>query len=315
MSAPTIACVGNAVVDAIVGPSHAPPSRMDLDRLRLAGRDARSEHLSAAYDTVATWIPGGSAANTAAELARLGSRTTFVGRVRDDALGRGFMAGLADAGAETLVAPRPEGAPTSRIYVFVDAEAERTFAEALGASDDLCAGDVETLLGRALSAMHVEAYLLDRPAPAGAFEAAMSLADVTGAVGSVTLGSPSCAARHRARLLAVAEDEGHVLIGNEAEFSSLMEVPPGDALVRAILALDATCVMTLGGAGAVATLRGTVTECPAYPVERIVDTTGAGDAFAAGFLSLHVTDAHLMASLERASRCGADAVQRVGARG
>ncbi len=311
-SAPTIACVGNAVVDAIVGPGHERPVGREHDQG--TNPAAYTQSLSERFDAVATWVPGGSAANTAAELARIGADATYVGRVRDDALGRSFVAGLREVGAGTLLRPAPDGAPTSRIYVFVDERGERSFEPALGASEGLCADDVLALRGRALSAVHVEAYLLYGGVTSGAFEAALSLCEVTGALSSVTLGTPSCAKRFRDTIMSFARAGAiELLIGNEEEFVALTGASEAD-LVQAMRGIDATCVMTRGKDGSLAISNGTVTECPAHPVERVIDTTGAGDAFAAGFLSVHAHDGTLMDALRKASACGAEAVGRVGAR-
>ena len=311
MPKPIVACVGNAVIDALVGPGVAHPSKAEVDAMKADGSLGRT--LSARYDAEATWMPGGSAANTAAELGRLGIPTTFVGLAGDDAPGRRVAASLEAAGVRALVGPAGGGHATSRIYVFIDGDGERSFAPALDACDGLSEAHVMALRGEALSAVHVEAYLLDRPSTSGAFHAALSLAEAAGAIPSVTLGTPGVAGRHAREILGqVHEGRIDLLIGNEEEFTALFtdEV----ALEQAMLALPCTCVMTRGPRGALATRCGQGVEASAQPVDRVVDTTGAGDAFAAGFLSVHAADGPLGEALRVAARCGAEAVGRVGAR-
>ncbi len=313
MTVPAIACVGNAVIDALVGPDVPHPTKADIDAMKADGSAGRA--LSARYDAGATWMPGGSGANTAAELGRIGMRTTFVGLAGDDEPGRLVARGLEASGVRALVGPDREGRATSRIYVFIDGTGERSFAPVLDACDGLTESHVLALRGEALSAVHVEAYLLDRPSTSGAFHAALTLAEAAGAVPSVTLGTPGIAARHAREILGqVQEGRIDLLIGNEEEFAALGDVRPPVRPVEFMLSLPCTCVMTMGPRGAVATRDGALTEVPAHPVERVVDTTGAGDAFAAGFLSVHAADGSLADALRLAARCGAEAVGRVGAR-
>ncbi|MFD0859846.1 adenosine kinase [Roseovarius aquimarinus] len=275
--------IGNAVVDVICRSDDAFLDRMGIEKGVMQLIDApRAEELLEAMDNRAQ-SAGGSVANTIAGLAALGLDTGFVGRVRDDELGRSYAHDLTRLGA-AFVNPPAEGAglATSRCMIFVSPDGERSMNTYLGISTELGPDDVPGGVAEAAELLLLEGYLFDKPEGKTALSDAAAACRAAGGKAGISLSDPFCVDRHRSDFRALIGGLDYV-IGNEHEWASLFEARHLDeALGRAAEACPLV-VCTRSGAGVVIIENGARIDVPVRHVTP-VDTTGAGDQFAAGFL-------------------------------
>lgn len=276
--------IGNAIVDVIAHADDEFLTRNELAKGAMTLIDApRAEAL---YGRMASAIEasGGSAANTMAGLASLGGRAAFIGKVRNDQLGGIFRHDIHAAGVHFESEPATAGLPTARCLIFVTPDAQRTMQTFLGASVDLGPEDVDDSLIADAAVTYLEGYLWDRPQAKDAFQRAARIAHGAGRKVALTLSDPFCVDRHRADFLRLIEGHVDVLFANEAEIKSLYQVDDFDAAVARVRNHCEVAAMTRSEKGAVIATGPQVYTTPAAPVTRVVDTTGAGDLYAAGFL-------------------------------
>jgi len=230
-----------------------------------------------------TEAPGGSVANTVAGAGRLGLKTAFIGKVKDDALGRFYAKGMEDAGTAFPNAPATEAeAPTSRSMIFVSPDGERSMNTYLGAGADLNSGDVEDAVVEGGGLLFLEGYLFDKDDGKTAFSAAARLMRDAGGKSGISLSDPFCVERHRADFQRLIAEDMDFVIGNEHEWASLYECDLSEALTIAAGQCE-TVVCTCSGKPVILRRGDERAEVPVTPVTP-VDATGAGDQFAAGFL-------------------------------
>ncbi|SDE32340.1 adenosine kinase [Limimaricola pyoseonensis] len=312
MSTPTILGIGNAIVDVFCEADDSFLDLMGIEKgiMQLVERE-RGETLYAAMEE-RRQAPGGSVANTLAGLGNLGLETAFIGRVRDDALGR-FYAESLEAGGTRFVNPPVAGGelPTSRSMIFVGPDGERSMNTYLGISAELGPDDVPDAVAGGAGLLFLEGYLYDKPKGKQAFERAAELTQRGGGMAGIALSDPFCADRHRADFQRLVRELDFV-IGNEHEWESLYQCRLDQALTRA--ASEGRLVVCTRSGADVVLIRGT--ERVVVPVRKVtpVDATGAGDLFAAGFLYGLVTGR----DLETAGRMGcvaaAEVISHFGAR-
>jgi sugar/nucleoside kinase (ribokinase family) len=227
---------------------------------------------------------GGSAANTISGIASFGGRAAFIGRVRDDQLGTVFGHDLRASGATFRCAPATDGVPTGRCLIVVTPDAERTMNTYLGASEFLGPEDVDGDLIAAAQVTYLEGYLFDRPESQEAYWKAGRIAHDAGRRVALTLSDTFCVERHKQAWRSLVTDQVDILFANESEAMALYEVDSVEAVLDHVKAdVEIGCV-TCGPKGSLVVHDGKVLEIPAHPAERVVDTTGAGDLYAAGFL-------------------------------
>lgn len=275
--------IGNAIVDQIAHADDAFLGQMGIEKgiMQLVERD-RAEQLSGEMRN-GTQTPGGSVANTLAGLGALGVSTAFVGKVKDDDLGRGYAQGMVASGTAFPNPPVADvDAPTSRCMIFVSPDGERSMSTYLGAGADISEADVPQAAFEGARILFLEGYLFDKDEGKTAFRRAAQLMRDAGGAAGLTLSDPFCCERHRGDFQRfIAEDLDYV-IGNEQEWTTLYETDLDAALERA--AADCrTVVCTRSGQPVVVIRDGQRTEVPVETVTP-VDATGAGDQFAAGFL-------------------------------
>jgi sugar/nucleoside kinase (ribokinase family) len=279
-----VVAVGNALVDVLSHESEEFVARHRLARGAMTLIDAtRAEQLYAAMGP-ATEISGGSAANTAAGLASLGGAAAFVGRVRDDQLGAVFGHDIRASGVEYTTRPARAGDPTGRCLIVVTPDAQRSMGTFLGASAHLGPDDVDPDLVARAQVLYLEGYLWDEPDAKDAFRLAAQVAHAAGNRVAFTLSDGFCVDRHRDEFLELIEDEVDVLFANEVEVCSLYQVDDFDRALQLVNHHCEIAALTRSAKGAVIVSRDEVHVVDAHPVREVVDTTGAGDLFAAGFL-------------------------------
>jgi sugar/nucleoside kinase (ribokinase family) len=260
-------------------------------------------------------ISGGSAANTDAGIAALGGRTAFIGQVADDQLGTVFAHDIRAAGVDFATAVRPGDPSTARCLIFVTPDGQRTMNTFLGASQFLPAGalDQDVIAGGAI--LYLEGYLWDPEEPRAAMRKAIDIARANGRKVAFTLSDVFCISRHGADFRSlIADGLIDILFANENELLALCEHESFEAAVEHIHGKVPLLVVTRGEHGAMA-LQGTErVEVKAEPIEKLVDTTGAGDMFAAGFLHGQARGKGLEESLRLGAICAAEIIQHYGAR-
>ncbi len=276
--------IGNALVDVI---AHAPDGFIDEHALVKGSMDLvdtdRAVELYQALGS-AVEMSGGSAANTMCGVASFGGRAAYIGKVTDDELGAVFGHDLLAVGVQFRPGGDRNEVPTGRCIIVVTPDAERTMSTFLGASSLLGVGDVDDEAIAAGKLLYMEGYLFDRGDAKAAFRHAAGAAHEAGGMVSLTLSDSFCVDRHRDDFRALVSDEVDLLFGNEAELISLYETETFDDAITELRRNCQFAAVTTGAAGSVIITGDDVIRVQAYPVRRVVDTTGAGDLYAAGFM-------------------------------
>ncbi|MCP5366759.1 MAG: adenosine kinase [Hyphomicrobiales bacterium] len=276
--------IGNAIVDVL---GHASDSFLDVNDLTkgamtLIDADAAERIYSRMGPAVE--CSGGSAANTIAGLASLGGRGAFVGKVRDDQLGAVFGHDIRALGVHFETPAATDGPATARCLVFVTPDAQRTLQTYLGACVNLGPDDIDEDLVAAAKVTYLEGYLWDPPQAKEAFRKAARVAEQAGRQVALSLSDPFCVDRHRGDFLELVENHVDILFANEDEVMSLYQVADFDAALQRVRGHCQIAALTRSEKGAVIVAGDEVHVLDAEPVEKVVDTTGAGDSYAAGFL-------------------------------
>lgn len=276
--------VGNALVDVISLEQDDFIEAHDLTKGAMTLIDtARAEALYGAMGP-GVEMSGGSAANTLAGLASLGGTGGFVGRVRDDQLGMVFGHDIRAVGVEFPPVAASDGQPTGRSLIIVTPDGERTMNTYLGAASELQPEDVDPAFVAQAQITYLEGYLFDREAAGEAFRKAAAAAHDAGRLVALTLSDSFCVERFLEAFRDLVIDTVDVLFGNDDELRLLYET---DDLETALSQAERHCgivAVTRGAEGALVSTRGSRVALDAVPVDRVIDTTGAGDLFAAGFL-------------------------------
>ena len=317
MSQPStqVIAIGNAIVDVMAPCADALIKQLGLVRGGMTLVDtARAQEL---YDAMgpAREISGGSAANTLAGLAALGSKCAFIGQVADDQLGEVFAHDVRAGGISFATPARAGDPPTARCLIFVTPDGQRTMNTYLGASQFLPAGALDEAAIADAEVLYLEGYLWDPEEPRAAMRRAIDAARNAGRKVAFTLSDPFVISRHgddfRALIAAGLID---ILFANHVELAALTGHDDFHAGIAALQDQVPVLVVTRGEAGAVAATGGELFEVPAEPVARVVDTTGAGDLFAAGFLHGHVGGRSIIDCLTLGAVCAGEIISHYGAR-
>jgi sugar/nucleoside kinase (ribokinase family) len=276
--------IGNAIVDVLaraddrfIAEHRLPKGGMTL--IDEQGADVLYEAMGRGVE-----VSGGSVANSMAGAASFGSRTAYVGKVRDDQLGAIFGHDLRASGVVFATPPAAEGAPTARCLILVTPDAQRTMCTYLGASVDLGPQDLDLDQIASARITCLEGYLWDKPPAKEAFRVAMRAAHAAGRQVALTLCDTFCVERHHDEWLRLADGGVDILFGNEHELMALYPETDLDGAIAAARARGGITVITRSELGSVVITADEVHEVSTTPVDEVVDTTGAGDLYAAGFL-------------------------------
>jgi sugar/nucleoside kinase (ribokinase family) len=278
-----IAAIGNAIVDVIAPAEEGFLGEEGLTKGSMMLIDeARATSL---YGRMAPGIEtsGGSAGNTVAGVASLGGRAAYLGKVAGDQLGEVFAHDMKAIGAHFDTPPLAEGPATARCLINVTPDGQRTMCTFLGASTELTAADVDPAVIEGAKIVYLEGYLFDPSEARKAFVKAAGLARAAGRMIAITLSDSFVVERHRADLLAFIESDVDIVFANEAEITALFQTD-FDAAVEAIRGRVRIAAVTRSEQGSVVVAGAETHRVAAFPVEKVVDTTGAGDQYAAGFL-------------------------------
>ena len=307
--------IGNAIVDVI--------GKSDDDFLVKHGMpkggmalidEARAQAIYAAMGPAAE-SSGGSAANTIVGVASLGARAAFIGKVKDDELGKAFTHDIRAAGVAFDSQPAASGPSTARCYILVTPDGERTMNTFLGAAQDLHASDIAEDVVAAAAVTYLEGYLWDPPHAKEAFRKAAKIAHGAGRKVALTLSDAFCVDRYRDEFVKLLRDGTvDILFANERELHSLYQTADFDTALVALRKDAPLAVVTRSEKGCVAIEGGKTEAVAAEPVTKVVDATGAGDLFAAGFLVGHARGKDLRTSARLGAIAAAEVIQHVGAR-
>jgi sugar/nucleoside kinase (ribokinase family) len=307
--------IGNAIVDVIARAEEDFLLKQGMHKGTMALIDeARAETI---YDAMgaAVEISGGSAANTIVGLASLGGRGAFVGKIKNDGLGRAFSHDIRAAGVHFATPPASGGASTGRCYVLVTPDGERTMNTYLGAAQDLRPADIDESMIASSAITYLEGYLWDPKDAKDAFLKAAKIAHQSDRIVALSLSDAFCVDRWRDEFLQLMRSGTVDLIfANEAELASLYQTADFDTAMKALRADIDTAVVTRSAKGCMVLGPDGIEVVPAFPVKRVVDTTGAGDLFAAGFLSGLARGADDRACGRLGALAAAEIIQHLGAR-
>ena len=307
--------IGNAIVDVI---ARTQDDFLIANRMRKGAMALIDEGGAARlYEAMgpALEISGGSAANTTVGVASLGARAAFVGKVRDDTLGRVFAHDIRAAGVSFTTPPAADGPSTGRCYVLVTPDGERTMNTFLGAAQDLHPDDIDPEAIAAASIVYLEGYLWDPPHAKEAFLKAAKIAHEASRAVALTLSDAFCVDRYRAEFLELIRNGTVDLVfANERELQSLYETGDFNAAVGGLRNDARVAVVTRSEKGCLVITREETDAVAACPVERVVDATGAGDLFAAGFLAGMARGADHRTSARLGALVAAEIISHLGAR-
>ncbi|WP_395667098.1 adenosine kinase [Methylocella sp.] len=307
--------LGNAIVDVI---ARADDDFLVLHDLRKGGMtlidEARARSLYAAMGQT-TVVSGGSAANTIIGLASLGRSAAFIGKVKADELGEMFAHDIRAANVAFSTAPAGDGASSARCLIVVTPDGQRTMSTYLGACQNLCVDDIDAEMVADSRVVYLEGYLWDPPAAKDAFRKASRIARAAGRETALSLSDAFCVDRYRDEFLEFMRSGGaQVIFANESELHSLYETADFATALAALKAEGVLGVVTRSEKGCVVVRGDAVVEVDAFPVESVVDTTGAGDLFAAGFLAGYTQGRALGDCARLGALAAAEIIQHIGAR-
>lgn len=306
--------IGNAIVDVL--------SKTDEDFLRVHKINKGTMTLIEADQAETLYakmgpgmeMSGGSAANTIAALASLGSQAAYIGKVANDQLGNVFRHDISSLGVRFITAPLESGAPTARCLILVTPDAQRTMCTFLGACVWISPTDLDEESIKNAKVTFLEGYLFDRNRAKQAFRKAGEIAHAAGRKTALTLSDPFCVDRHREEFLDLIQNNIDIVFANEAEILSLYKTEDFNEAVFNIRQHCEIAVLTRSAKGSMILHGDETFEVPAEPVAQIVDTTGAGDLYSAGFLHGLTMGRDLTTCARFGSIAAAEVISHLGAR-
>lgn len=309
-----VVAVGNAIIDVL---RRVPDAFLDEENIARAAMtlidEARADHLTTRF-LEAVVAAGGSAANTVTGVASFGGAAGYIGKVADDELGTKFTLEFRAAGVTFNTPPRPAPPGTARCLIAVTPDGQRSMSTYLGASTLLASSDVDAALIQAGKLLFLEGYLFDRDEAKAAFVHAAEIARAAGRKVSLTLSDTFCVERHRESFKHLVAGHVDILFANENEILSLYEEQDLGAALEAARKACPLVVVTRSALGSLIAADGETIEVKAAPVEAVVDTTGAGDLYAAGFLFGYARERPLAECGALASLAAAEVISHMGPR-
>ncbi len=307
--------LGNAIVDVIAPVDDEFLVEADVHKgsMQLVDQE-RAQRL---YDAMGatTIVSGGSAANTIAGLSSLGGKGAFVGKVAADEAGRAFAHDIRAAGVHFSTQPASEGPSTARCLILVTPDGQRTMNTFLGACQNLTSADIDAEEVSSAKVLYLEGYLWDPPAAKQAFKTASGIAHAAGREVALTLSDVFCVDRHQQEFLGLMRDGFiDIVFANESELHALYQTADFATAVAALRRENVLAAITRSEKGAVIVRGDETWEVPAAPIENLVDTTGAGDLFAAGFLAGYTRSQPLDYCARLGALAASEIIQHFGAR-
>ena len=306
--------ISNAIVDVLAHVDHELIEQLGIVPGSMNLIDEQRAHEIYAMMGPATEMSGGSVANTIAGFANLGGRAAYIGRVRDDQLGEIFNHDMRSLGVDIRLAPSPDGAPTARSHIMITADGQRTMNTYLGACTELGVADITRETFGKPKAVLVEGYVWDIAEGPALARKAMELARKARATVALSLSDSFCVERHKESFAEAIRDGVQIVVADEDEINALMGTDDFDDTLEALRDYQNLFVMTRSARGSVIVHRGERHVQEATPVDKVIDTTGAGDAYCAGFLYGWVHDKSLAECARAGTLCATAVIQQLGAR-
>ena len=303
--------IGNAIVDVIckVDDNFITKNSLTKGTMKLIFEESEFKNLLTNLKIEKT-VSGGSVANSIVGISQLGNKVGFIGKVSDDDLGSKYEEGLKNENVEYFYSKKKEELPTGTCLILVTPDSERTMCTFLGTAGKINENDVNTDAIKKSEIIFLEGYLWDEGEPKKAFDKAISCANKV----AMSLSDQFCVDRHKAHFLDLVKNKLDITFANEQEIISLIDAKKFDEVINFSKKLKKLLVITRGEKGAIAINGDEVVECGVKKNLKIVDLTGAGDLFAAGFLHGHVNNLSLNQSLEKGTEMSSRVIQQIGAR-
>ena len=303
--------IGNAIVDVIckVNDDFITKNNLTKSTMKLIFDDKEFKELLSNLKIEKT-VSGGSVANSIVGLSQLGNKVGFIGKVNDDDLGSKYEDGLKQENVKYFYSKKKEDLPTGTCLILVTPDSERTMCTFLGTAGKINVDDVSSDAIKQSEIILLEGYLWDEGEPKKAFEKAIQNANKV----AMSLSDQFCVDRHKPHFLDLVKNKLDITFANEQEIMSLIDAKSFDEVINFSKSLSKIIVLTRGEKGAVAINGDEVVECGIKQGLKIVDLTGAGDLFAAGFLHGHVNNMSLKESLDKGTEMSSKVIQQIGAR-
>lgn len=309
-----IAGLGNAIVDILAGVDDAFLLQHSIAKGVMTLIDEFRAHQLLTAIPEGREVAGGSAANTMAGIASFGARGVYMGRVKDDRLGQSFAEGMKATGLAFPTKPALEGPQTACCVIAVTPDGQRSMSTYLGACRELTEADIDEAAIAASKVLYIEGYLWDEPAAKAAIEKAIAAAKGANRKVAFTLSDPFCVERWRPEFRAMLDGKIDILFANEAEAQALFECDEFDGVLQALKPWHGIAALTRSEKGCVIVDVDEVHVLDAAPVAKVIDTTGAGDQFAAGFLSGYTHGRPLALCGKLGALAAAEVISHYGAR-
>jgi len=302
--------IGNAIVDVIckVDDQYLINNQLTKSTMKLVDESEFKRLLSTLK--IEETISGGSVANSIVGLSQLGNDVGFIGKINDDNLGKKYEEGLIKEKVEYFYNKKQETSPTGTCLILITPDAERTMVTFLGIAGKINQNDINKKAVQESEMIFLEGYLWDEGEPKSAFDKAMSLSNAK----VMSLSDQFCVERHKSNFLDLVKDKLDITFANEQEIRSLIDAKNFEDVIEFGKQLGKLLIITRGEKGSIAIKNQEVVECKSKPNLKIVDLTGAGDLFAAGFLHGYINKLSIKNSLEKGTEMSSKIIQKVGAR-
>jgi len=303
--------IGNAIVDVIckVDDNFITQNSLTKSTMKLIFDENEFKKLLNNLKIEKT-VSGGSVANSIVGISQLGNKVGFIGKVSDDELGSKYEEGLKKENVEYFYSKKKEELPTGTCLILITPDSERTMCTFLGTAGKINENDVSSEAIKKSEIIFLEGYLWDEGEPKKAFDKAINNANKV----AMSLSDQFCVDRHKPHFLELVKNKLDITFANEQEIKSLIDAKNFDEVISFAKQLGKLIVLTRGENGAIAIKGNDVIECSAEKNLKIVDLTGAGDLFAAGFLHGHVNNLSIKESLEKGTEMSSKVIQQIGAR-
>ena len=302
--------IGNAIVDVICQVEEGFLSENNLTKSTMKLVDESEFKKLLSNLKIKETIAGGSVANSIVGLSQLGNAVSFIGKVNDDKLGNKYEKGLINEKVKYCYQKKKESIPTGTCLILITPDSERTMCTFLGIAGKISDKDIDENAAKNSELIFLEGYLWDEGKPKKAFDKAISMSKKT----AMSLSDQFCVERHKKSFLGLVNNKLDITFSNEQEILSLIEAKNFDEVISFGKKLGKLLVITRGKKGSVAIHKNEVVECDSQKNLKIVDLTGAGDLFAAGFLHGHVNKLLIKESLEKGTEMSSKIIQIIGAR-
>ena len=302
--------IGNAIVDVIckVEDKYLSDNGLTKSTMKLVDEIKFKKLLSTLK--IEDTVSGGSVANSIVGLSQLGNKVGFIGKINNDDLGQKYEDGLKKENVDYFYSKKKEALPTGTCLILITPDSERTMCTFLGTAGKINENDVDILSIKNSEITLLEGYLWDEGEPKSAFDKAIQNSNKV----AMSLSDLFCVERHRPHFLNLVKNKLDIIFANEQEITSLIEAKNFEEVISFTKQLEKITVITLGERGSVAINKNDVIECESKKDLKIVDLTGAGDLFAAGFLHGHINNLTISESLEKGTEMSSKIIQKIGAR-